>query len=123
MSFKNIKESYLEASIYSQSSNGKDIVVTIDFKKENDIYKDIYFIILSGNLQGQGVANGSSIARYDETIIPGIGTIATDDVPKDVTRYQVSFPERNDYVFNIIAIEQNTGKLWQRELYSNVGDI
>ncbi len=122
--FKNKKESSLEASVYSDSIKDKDVVVTIDFKKdENDIEKNIYFIILSGNLQGQGVANGYSIARYDEIVIPGRGIISTDDVPKDVTRYQVSFPTRNNYVFNIIAIEQDTGRLWQRELYNNEGDI
>ena len=108
-SLKNTKESYLEASVYNQSNDDKDIVVIIDFKKDNGIDKDIYFIILSGNLQGQGVANGYSIARYDEIIIPGMGTIATDDVPKDVTRYRISFPTRNKYVFNVIAIEKILG--------------
>ena len=118
------QESSLEASVYSQISTDKDIIITIDFKKEaNGADRNIYFIVLSGNLQGQIVSNGSSVAVYDETIIPGKGTLGTDDVPKDVTRYQVSFPTRSDYVFNIIAIEQSTGRLWQREIYNNDGDI
>lgn len=114
----------LEASVYSCSINEEDIKVTIDFKKENELDKEISFIVLSGNINNQCISYNNLVIRYDEVIIPGKGTLGTDDVPQNVKRYYIVFPTRSDYVYQIIAIDKKTGGLWNYEINSSMqGDI
>jgi len=62
--------------------------------------------------------------KYDEVLIPGIGLLGTDDVPKDIKRYQIVFPAREDYFYFVIAIDKKTGALWSYEINSGMhGDI
>jgi len=120
---KDKKNLNLEASVYSCSTN-EDIEVEIDFKKENGLDRKISFIVLSGNIKNQRISGDHVVIRYDEVMIPGKGTVGTDDVPENIKRYRIVFPSRNDYVFFIIAIDENTGNIWNYEINSSMqGDI
>jgi uncharacterized cupin superfamily protein len=118
------KDETLEASVYSCSINEEDIEVTIDFKKENNLDREISFIVLSGNVKNQRISGEHVVIRYDEVMIPGKGTVGTDDVLENVKRYRIVFPSRTDYVFFIIAFDKNTGSTWSYEINSSMqGDI
>lgn len=114
----------LEASVYSYTINDKDIEVTIDFRIENDVNRDISFFVLSGNIKNQLISGDHVVIGYDEALVPGKGTVGTDDVPENVKRYRIVFPSRNDYVFLIIAVDKNSGSMWNYEINSSMeGDI
>ncbi len=121
---KSKRDETIEASVHSCSINAEDLEVTIDFKKENNLNREISFIVLSGNVKNQSISSNHVVIRYDEVIIPGKGTVGTDDVPENVKRYRIVFPSRTDYVFFIIAFDKNTGSTWTYEINSSMqGDI